>query len=377
MQNQKNILIIGAGRLGKGFIGEAFEKAKWRVSFLDKNPQVINNLKKGSYKVKISTPKEIKNRTVRNYQQFLTGADHPELSAFLTADIVMIPVYPEDLEGVFTYIMPDLVTQQKQNPNKKLDFVLLTNKIYLAKKVNKFLDDKIEPNLRSWLRNHIFVRDAIVRRSTDAKSNASLEIYSMAVASLLIETPLHISLSDVDWMEPIENVPKLKKVKVYTLNGPHAATAFFGKYKHYQTIPEAQSDIDIQFLIKKVKVEIYQACMKEFAISQDEIDQLVKMPHLKGEVPDAISRVAYDPLRKLSNNDRLCGPIKLCEKYGLKHEGLDKAVALGLKYYDKDDPKSVEMQKLIENKGILPAIKEITGLDDNCAQSILTQYEKL
>lgn len=377
MQNQKNILIIGAGRLGKGFIGEAFEKANWRVSFLDKDPLVINNLKKGSYKVKIATPKEIKNRTVRNYQQFLTSADHPELSAFLAADIVMIPVYPEDLEEVFTYIFPDLVAQQKNNPDKKLDLVLLTNKIYLDKKVNIFLENKIGPNLKSWFEEHIFIRDAIIRRSTDAKNNASLEINSMAAASLLIETPLHVSLTDVEWMEPKENVPKLKEVKIYTLNGPHATTAFFGKYKHYQTIPEAQADTVIQKLVKSVKTEISHACKKEFGLSQSEIGQLVEIPNLKQEVPDSIKRVAYDPLRKLSNNDRLCGPIKLCEKYGLNHGGLDKAVALGLKYYDKDDPKSIEMQNLIKEKGIFSAIKEITGLDDKCAQSILAQYKKL
>lgn len=178
-------------------------------------------------------------------------------------------------------------------------------------------------------------------------------------------------------MEPTENVPVLKEVKIYAINGPHATTAFFGKYKHCKTIPEAQQNNDIQQLVDKVNQQILAACMKEFNLSSEEIDRLVKLPPLKQEVPDSIKRVAYDPLRKLSNNDRLCGPIKLCKKYGLAHDGLDKAVALGLKYYDKEDPKSVEMQNIIKDKGILPAIKEITGLDDDCAQSVLAQYKKL
>lgn len=374
---EKNILIIGAGKLGKGFIGEAFNKAKWQVTFLDKDPRVIENLAKGSYQVNISTSKEVYSRVINNYQQILTSNEHKEANSFLSTDLVMIPVYPEDLYSVFKYLIYDFEKMKMQYPDKKLDIVLLTNKVHLVKKIEQYLKESLDTNLYDWMQSHIFIRDAIIRRSTDAKTNYSLNLDSMAVASLLIETPLHVSLDQVDWMEPFENVPTLKEVKIYAINGPHATTAFFGKYKHYKTIPEAQQNQDIQYLVDKVTQQIYAACMKEFSLSSEEIDRLVKLPTLKQEVPDSIKRVAHDPLRKLSNNDRLCGPIKLCEKYGLSHDGLDKAVALGLKYYDKDDPKSIEMQNLIKEKGIFSAIKEITGLDDNCTQSILAQYKKL
>lgn len=204
-----------------------------------------------------------------------------------------------------------------------------------------------------------------------------MNIYSVAVASLLIEEPLHVSLDNVNWMEPIKNVPTLKEVKVYTVNGPHATTAFFGKYKGYDTIPEAAKDSEIENLINNVTNEVYEACSKEFHLTYKEIDRLSKFPAAKNEIPDTIKRVAYDPIRKLSNNDRLCGPIQLCEKYNINHEGLDSAVAYGLKYFDKEDPNSVKMQQLIKEIGVLAAIKKITGLNDKCANDILKQYQKL
>ena len=35
----KSVLIVGAGMLGKGFIGEVFDEAEnWHVSYLDKIP---------------------------------------------------------------------------------------------------------------------------------------------------------------------------------------------------------------------------------------------------------------------------------------------------------------------------------------------------
>ena len=39
-----NVLIVGAGRLGKGFMGEIFDNAGWNLSFLDNDDTVIKEL---------------------------------------------------------------------------------------------------------------------------------------------------------------------------------------------------------------------------------------------------------------------------------------------------------------------------------------------
>lgn len=44
-----SILVVGAGKEGKGFIGETFSTDGWKVSFLDKDPRVTEALKQGSY----------------------------------------------------------------------------------------------------------------------------------------------------------------------------------------------------------------------------------------------------------------------------------------------------------------------------------------
>ena len=47
--NMYSILVVGAGKEGKGFIGETFSTEGWKVSFLDKDPKVVEALKMGSY----------------------------------------------------------------------------------------------------------------------------------------------------------------------------------------------------------------------------------------------------------------------------------------------------------------------------------------
>ena len=54
------VLIIGAGREGKGFLGETFSADGWDVSFLDKDPKVISNLQNGAYDVKLYEPEGVR-----------------------------------------------------------------------------------------------------------------------------------------------------------------------------------------------------------------------------------------------------------------------------------------------------------------------------
>ena len=61
----KQVMIVGAGRLGKGFFGETFDNAGWKIAFLDKDPRVVEELKRtGSYHVEVHRVDSIENRTV-------------------------------------------------------------------------------------------------------------------------------------------------------------------------------------------------------------------------------------------------------------------------------------------------------------------------
>lgn len=52
--NQNNkVAVIGAGRLGKGFLGASFIPSNYDVTFFDVNQQVIDELNKGYFNVDI------------------------------------------------------------------------------------------------------------------------------------------------------------------------------------------------------------------------------------------------------------------------------------------------------------------------------------
>lgn len=69
--NQNNkVAIIGAGRLGKGFLGASFIPSNYEVTFFDVNQRVIDKLNKGYFNVDIHYTTHTCTKTYKDYYTF-------------------------------------------------------------------------------------------------------------------------------------------------------------------------------------------------------------------------------------------------------------------------------------------------------------------
>ena len=100
---------------------------------------------------------------------------------------------------------------------------------------------------------------------------------------------------------------------------------------------------------------------------------------MKEEMDDAISRVAYDPIRKLGRYDRLIGNAEFCMKYGIIPEALTTAAACALAYDEPKDPNAQKLQALIKEKGIDFAAEQICGLPSNgkTMSMVISKYKNI
>ena len=105
----KKVVIVGAGRLGKGFIAETFDNAGWSIVFLDKDPRVKESLDaRGEFHVKVHRRDCIQNRVIRNFKTFLCDEEYSCMEEFLTTNLVILPIYPEDLRkraGILLHVL--------------------------------------------------------------------------------------------------------------------------------------------------------------------------------------------------------------------------------------------------------------------------------
>jgi len=373
------IVIVGAGRLGKGFIGEVFEKAGWKITFIDKDNKVIEMLNENNeYHVTVHKVEKIDYRIVKGFKAY-TWNDEGVVDSIIDTDLIMMALYPEDFPDAFSSLKPALYKRLEKNPLKKLSIVCLTNKNHLMKNFKEIILNSESPEFVSWYKNMITLSDSIIRRSTDANSNHSIDIHSTAVLSLLIEKPLNAPLEKVEWMEPVDNLELLKDLKVFSVNGPHVTSAFAGQYYGYSIWNDAMNDKRVSSLVEQVSLEINQAILNNYPVSKQDLNNLSVFPVAKGNMEDTILRIAKDPIRKLGKHDRLVGIAEVAEKSNLSFDALSRSIALGYLYKNEDDEKSLELQKVIQNYGIESAIQKISEIEPDTIlfKKVLNYYKQL
>lgn len=376
----KKVLIVGAGRLGKGFVGETFDQAGWDLVFLDKDPKVAEELnKKGCYHVKVHRVEEIQNRTIQNFKAYTCDSQCSVMEDFLETDVIVLPLYPVDFAEAGRYLAQCFEKFYKVHPQRKLTMVCITNKNYLIPGIVRDFKAFLSEGAKTWFDQNVAVRDSIIRRSTDAQSNVSTEIDTVAVNSLLIQGPVYNDFQDVEWMEVTDKIEMLKDIKVFVVNGPHAALAFLGWQKGLKTIPEAEADPEIAEITRQAASELTEAVMKEYPITEEELHNLTYFAPAKGILPDSIYRVAYDPIRKLSKGDRLTGSAQLCLKHGIEYTAIAKAMAAGFAYSEPRDQNAQILQEDIRQIGIEEAVYKYTGLErqNPIAQKVIEEYKKI
>ena len=139
-------------------------------------------------------------------------------------------------------------------------------------------------------------------------------------------------------------------------------------------VDEALRDAAIQEKVKKAVLESAAGLEKKFGFSKDEMTHYINEMIIKRYddynqegINDPIARVARQPIRKLSPDDRIMGPVYIASEYGLSTEHLLYGAAYAFKYDNPEDEEAVKLQEYIQKDGIENTIERITGLQKGSA----------
>jgi len=143
-----------------------------------------------------------------------------------------------------------------------------------------------------------------------------------------------------------EDLMPFEEAKLYGHNAIHVLLAFLGVQKGYTTMAQLRDDEKLMAiardafihecgaaLIKKYS-HLNESLFTEAGFEQYAEDLLERMtnPYLD----DAIERAARDPRRKLSENDRIFGTIKLIIKHDIEPVNMAKGAKAGIAYLLKN-----------------------------------------
>lgn len=375
---------IGAGNIGRGFIGELLAHSGFEVTFVDANNTVvelINELK--NYTVHV-LDNEKRDEKVENVSA-LNINDEKLMDAILEADIMTTAVGVNILSRIAETLAKGIKNRLAKGVEKNLNIIACENAVgaseVLKEEIFKYLTEEEKETVDKYVGFPNSSVDRIVPPVSEKMENPLDVVVENYYEWNVDRNGFRGEIPEINGMNLTGNLIAYVERKLFTLNTGHAITAYLGNLRGYKTIEESINDNDIYEVVYHAMVESGDGLVKKYDFDREAhlkyIDKIIarfKNPYLQ----DDIKRVGREPIRKLSKGDRLVKPLLNSMSYGISTENLLLGVGAVLYYNNPEDPQSLKLQELIKEKGIKGAVQEVSEIsDENILISIESKYEQV
>lgn len=375
---------FGAGNIGRGFIGYLLSKSGYEITFVDISDSLVDaiNKYKGYTVITLSTL-ESKEKIEGVSAVHLNNKEELQ-KIIMDADLITTSIGANNLKSTGT-LLRELLEKKIENNTKELDIIACENALFATDMLKESILEGASEKLKAYLKEKVgFPNSAVDRIVPNVNVEKELPI-DVAVEDFYewdIEK-YKVKINDnIKGAEYVDNLGPYLERKLFLLNGAHATTAYLGYLKGYTFIHEAIKDEFIRKVVLGFHSEASKALSEKHKIDLDSLKAYAKKIIGRFEntyLQDEVYRVGRDPVRKLSNNDRLVTPFKLCHELNLECENIAVGIAAGYLFNYNEDNKSQEVQNDIKINGLRNTIAKISGLseDSNLTDMIVKKYEEL
>ena len=346
---EQNILIFGAGKIGRSFIGQLFGRAGYRVVFVDMDKPLVDELnRRRKYPVVIKGPDKEK-RWVINHVRAIHALEVPEvIEAIRMADIMAISVGKNALPAVAGVVAEGLLGREKTRPGVILDIILAEN----MRSADLFLRDKLRDLLPvSYPLDHLvgLVETSIgkmvpIMTAKDLEADP-LQVFAEPYNTLILDRMgFRGEIPDIPGFALKENMKAWVDRKAFIHNLGHATAAYCGhlKYPDATYMYEVLEDPEVLHFTREVMWESAVVLMAlypgEFTPEDlsDHIDDLLSRFRNRN-LGDTVFRVGCDLNRKLGSDDRFMGIIRSALEHRQSHDRIIQAMAMGFLFSATDE----------------------------------------
>ena len=380
----KQAIMIGAGNIGRGFIGALLEKSGYHVTFADVAENLISAInERKSYTVHIQD-KECAQWTVTNISGISSAG--PELVDAIAGDCELITtaVGLRILPIVAKPIAAGIKARKAAGSTQILNVVACENAIRGTSQLRDAVYSNLEGADLDYAKEYVGFADCAVDRIVP---KASFENPLDVAVEQYTEWDVEKGgwkgeLPDIQGLGWVDNLDAYLERKLFTLNSGHAICAYLGTLKGCKTIVESIADPAIGHLVHQAMWESGEGLIKKFGFDPDAHHAYIERIFARFQNPflaDETARVAREPIRKLAPTDRLIKPLTTAWSYGLPVDHLIFGAAAALHFDLPEDEQSVELMAKIKADGAAAALETYTGLkpEDALFGRILDVYRAL
>jgi mannitol-1-phosphate 5-dehydrogenase len=389
----QNIVIFGAGKIGRSFIGQLFGHAGYEVVFVDMDVSLVNELnKRGSYPVVIKGPESEDRLVIKRVRAIHALEGNAVVEAIRNAGILAISVGKNALPAVASLVGEGLTKRQQSFPGRVLDIILAEN----MRSANIFFRNKLRELLPSSypLDELVGLVETSIGKMVPMMTTRDLEedplqVFAEPYNTLILDRKgFRGEIPQIEDLSLKDNVKAWVDRKAFIHNLGHASAAFAGHLRYPESIymHEILSDKKIREFTRIVMREsavilrsVYPGEYSEIELSLH-IDDLITRFQNRN-LGDTIFRVGSDLQRKLGPDDRFMAPIRMAIEKNAPYGKILEAMAMGFLFKARDQnkqmfPGDVDFHRRVSENPEL-VLEQISGLNPSDDGKLISQLKEL
>lgn len=376
------LVVFGAGNIGRSFIGQLFSRAGYRVVFVDIDEELVAALnEEGRYRIEIRdrTPGEI---WVEGVSAIPARDDGEVARAVAAADIIATAVGAAALAQIYPGIAAGLVLKREAG-GPPLDIIICENLRNAAEIVAGGLRQHLPPDFP--LADCIGLVETSIGKMVpimpdEVRRRDPLLLYAEAYNTLILDARgFKNPLPAVSGLDPKHNMAAHVDRKAFIHNLGHAACAYLGYLASPQSryIWEVVANRRLCEAARRAMWESAESLMRRYPDEFDEGNQHAHIEDLLSRfankaLGDTVYRVGRDLPRKLGREDRLIGALLMDAQHGVAAPITALCVAAGLLFRATDEhgeafPPDREFAENFDRGGLDWALSEVCGMDESAS----------
>jgi mannitol-1-phosphate 5-dehydrogenase len=388
----EKIVIFGAGKIGRSFIGQLFGRSGYKVVFVDVDPVIISLLNaRRSYRIVIKGEKE-EEIIIKNVMALSALDREPVIGEISKASILAVSVGKKALEKVIPLIASGIEKRFKDNQDMPLDIILAENMRSAAEYAREQLRKYLQPGFP--IHSYVGLIETSIGKMVPIMPVAEVEkdplvVFAEPYNTLILDRRgFKAAIPAVEGLAPKNNISAWVDRKAFIHNLGHATAAFYGYFNFPNSIYmyEVLEDPGILKFTRDVMIQSAGILLKvypdDFTIPdlEDHIDDLLYRFRNKA-LRDTICRVGQDLPRKLGKDDRFMGAIHLAMANGMPYNMIVRAMSYGFFFRASDEegnpyPADKLFLKQVE-EDFESALINVLGINESTDSQIIKELKEL
>jgi len=390
--NRNKLVLFGAGKIGRSFIGQLFSCGGYEVVFIDTFKPIIDELNlRGKYKVIIKSDKD-EILWIYNVRGVFAGNVQEVTNEIASAGILAVSVGQNGLSVIMPILAKGLLKRFELDRNFPLDIIIAENlrnaADYFKTALKKLLPPLYPIDLLTGFVETSIGKMVPIMLKKDIEEDI-LQIFAEPYNTLILDkNAFKNPIPDIEGLAPKQNIKAWVDRKLFIHNLGHVATAYLGNVSHpdYIFLYEALENKKIYTQVRETMQQAADLLLKmypdEFTVRllSDHIDDLLGRFQNRA-LGDTIFRIGSDLMRKLSAEDRLSGAIRLAIDLDLPYDKILYALVCGCHFRAKDEEgfmlkEDIKFVNCYQND-IKSIMTEVCGFNENENKRLFTEAEAI